>query len=356
MEQNKPTILYIDDEYYNLTTFVATFRHFYQIYTSTSAREAIDILKKHDISLIITDQRMPDMSGIEFFETIIPEYPQPVRMILTGFSDVDAIRQAINSGTVLRYITKPWEEKELKQIIDMGILIHELEKNERLFIKNLEQELIAQRKAIGMLKQYVPQPILKEMTELDLNTTNNQGELRSVTALVANFKPFMKVISAFDSKQLLMYLNTYLNIMIQSITKYHGHVYQIVGDELIALFDSDKQSSQLNAVQCSLEMINKLSEFKERTGLAIDSENVMDIGISSGQVFTGHLLTGYFLNDIAIGDPITQGFNLVALSQETPNTILIDEMTRSALPNSIITQPLSIKDQSIYKVIGKNEG
>ena len=117
-DKTKPAILYVDDEPANLESFVAGFRRHYTIYTSTSAIGAVEILKKHKVLLILTDQRMPEMTGVQFLEAIIPEYPNPVRMILTGFSDVEAITKAINSGSVLRYLTKPWDERELRIAID----------------------------------------------------------------------------------------------------------------------------------------------------------------------------------------------------------------------------------------------
>src|SRR6185312_5301415 len=109
MSNKKFSVLYIDDESHNLTAFMAEFRRYYNVFTTTSAREAIGILQKNDIDVIITDQRMPEMTGVQFLEAVISEFPNPVRMILTGFSDIDAITKAINTGSVLRYITKPWD-------------------------------------------------------------------------------------------------------------------------------------------------------------------------------------------------------------------------------------------------------
>ena len=101
------SILYIDDEENNLTSFKSTFRRDYHIHVASTGKQGLEILEKHNIQVVITDQRMPDMSGIEFLEQIVPLYPDCMRMIMTGFSDMDAIIQAINRGNIYRYISKP---------------------------------------------------------------------------------------------------------------------------------------------------------------------------------------------------------------------------------------------------------
>lgn len=79
----KYNILYVDDETNNLTAFVATFRRQFNVFTATSGREGMDIMRHNNIQIVITDQRMPEMTGVQFLESIIPEYPNTIRMILT---------------------------------------------------------------------------------------------------------------------------------------------------------------------------------------------------------------------------------------------------------------------------------
>ena len=141
-------ILYIDDEEDNLTVFYSTFRRDYQVHLASSGMEGLEILNKHEIHLVIADQRMPKMTGTEFLERIIPEFPDCIRMILTGYSDVEAIIEAINKGKVFRYITKPWNKEELHMTINNAFENYEQKvKNRRLIEdltqtnKHLEQEL-----------------------------------------------------------------------------------------------------------------------------------------------------------------------------------------------------------------------
>ena len=96
-------------------------------------------MKKNEIQLIITDQRMPEMTGIQFLEKIIPDYPDCIRMILTGFSDIEAIIQAINTGRVYRYITKPWNKEDLKINIDKALETYHLRDQNRKLIERLKE-------------------------------------------------------------------------------------------------------------------------------------------------------------------------------------------------------------------------
>jgi len=133
MTSKKPHILYVDDEEFNLTSFKATFRPFYTVHTAVSASDGTAILNQHPIELIITDQRMPGVTGVEFLEHVRAVHPKPIRMVLTGFADIEAIIDSINKGGVYRYITKPWEEDDLKMVIDGAIETYRLRgENSRL--------------------------------------------------------------------------------------------------------------------------------------------------------------------------------------------------------------------------------
>jgi two-component system, sensor histidine kinase and response regulator len=117
-EEKKIKVLYIDDEINNLLSFQALFRRKYKIFIASSAAEGINILKdENDINVIICDQRMPGTTGVEFFQVMLKSFPSPVRILLTGYTDVQAIIDAINKGEIFRYIKKPWDEFELQNAI-----------------------------------------------------------------------------------------------------------------------------------------------------------------------------------------------------------------------------------------------
>jgi response regulator RpfG family c-di-GMP phosphodiesterase len=139
MDENRINILYVDDEVNNLNTFKATFRKNYNIHIAESAEEGKKILKENPVEIIITDQRMPVMTGIEFLSSIIEEYPDAIRILLTGYSDIQAVIDAINKGQVYQYITKPWDENQLKMSIDKAYEVYSLRQENKQLIKSLLQ-------------------------------------------------------------------------------------------------------------------------------------------------------------------------------------------------------------------------
>ena len=139
MNSPKPTILYVDDELNNLTGFKATFRRDYNVFTANSAQEAREILSKQEFQAIISDQRMPDVTGVQFFQSILETYPNPVRILLTGYADIEAVVQAINEGHVYRYISKPWEERDLRLAIDNALKFYSAQNELRLRNSELEK-------------------------------------------------------------------------------------------------------------------------------------------------------------------------------------------------------------------------
>ena len=136
-------ILYVDDEQDNLIAFSAVLRRHYQIKTAQSGEEALALLKEQKFSLVISDQRMPRMTGVELFEQVKELYPDVVRIILTGYSDVKAIIDAINKGQVYHYITKPWDLDALKVIIENALEMYSL-KQDNQALTTEKSELLLQ--------------------------------------------------------------------------------------------------------------------------------------------------------------------------------------------------------------------
>ena len=132
-------VLYIDDEVENLRGFQFLYRNNYQIFTAQSAEEGFEILKNNKIKLILADQRMPKMTGVEFFEKASELYPDIIRIIITGYSDIEAIIKAINKGKIFKYISKPWDKDELKLIIDNAIWSYNIAAENRNLIESLRE-------------------------------------------------------------------------------------------------------------------------------------------------------------------------------------------------------------------------
>jgi len=107
-------VLYLDDEENNLIAFKALFRREFDVFTTTSPQEAVAYLNANEVPIILSDQKMPELSGVEFFELTLNDFPNAVRILVTGYADIEAVIDAINRGQVYRYVAKPWNENDLR--------------------------------------------------------------------------------------------------------------------------------------------------------------------------------------------------------------------------------------------------
>ncbi|MBL7718113.1 MAG: response regulator [Flavipsychrobacter sp.] len=154
MTNKKINILYVDDEVNNLVSFKATFRIKYNVFTAEGAAEATTILNDNDINIIITDQRMPGMTGVEFLESILKDHPDPIRILLTGYADMNAVIDAVNKGKIFHYLSKPWNEEELDMTIGRAFEVYnkrmaEKELNDKLTISNEQLEFLLRQKLLS---------------------------------------------------------------------------------------------------------------------------------------------------------------------------------------------------------------
>lgn len=139
-------IMVVDDEPANLRLLERLFRQDYKVLTAESGEEALSLLTQHDAALLISDQRMPNMSGLELLKQTAAMRPHMVRMLLTGYTDVGTLVEALNSGLVYRYMTKPWSNDELRLTVSRALehyeanrARHDLEMQNRRLVARLNE-------------------------------------------------------------------------------------------------------------------------------------------------------------------------------------------------------------------------
>lgn len=117
----KEIILVVDDEPANLRMLERLLRKEYTVLAATSGVVALELLKAHEVSLIITDQRMPEMNGTELLRQSMSINPEAAKIILTGHSDIEALIDAINSSRLHKYVSKPWDPVQLKEVVQNAV-------------------------------------------------------------------------------------------------------------------------------------------------------------------------------------------------------------------------------------------
>jgi len=310
-EHEKPSILYIDDEEDNLVVFNAAFRRDYKIYTAHSAAEGFEILKTKDIQIIITDQRMPSMTGIQFLQSL-PDEPEAIRMILTGFSDIEAVIEAINTGKVYRYITKPWNKDELKITLDKAYETFNLRKRNRILIEelrsaneNLEEKVADRTETINrqkieiedLLLNILPSEIAEELKKFGKSTPR---KYENATVMFADIHNFTLIGETLTPELLVDELDKCFRAFDAIIEKYGIEKIKTVGDAYLCVggLPTADETHPEKVVSAALNMQRYMEKYrteKEKVGGIGFS---IRIGIHSGPVIAGVVGAKKFAYDI----------------------------------------------------------
>jgi len=145
------TILFVDDELSILSTLKRLLRREpYDILTADSGQQGLDILAEKSVNIVISDMRMPHMSGAEFLQQVKQHYPQTKRIIMSGYADIEAVVDAVNKGGICHFISKPWDNDELKTII--CDLVADTQNQESQQIQTLQTIIREQQQEINTLK------------------------------------------------------------------------------------------------------------------------------------------------------------------------------------------------------------
>mgnify|MGYP001827181430 CR=1 FL=1 len=353
-------ILYVDDETHNLTSFVATFRQEYKIYTATNGNDALEIMRENEIKLVITDQRMPEMTGIQLLEKLSPEFPDSIRMILTGFSDIEVIIEAINSGRVFRYITKPWDENELRMTIENARQLFELQTRNKSLMEELQQKVEEQEQTLKLFIRYVPEQVFKKALQNSQDSIF-EGELREVAVLFCDIRGFTPLSEVLSPKEVVSFLNDYYQMMTEVVKQFNGSVIQFVGDEIFAAFGALElyPDNEINSVFCALKMMDTLPLLNEKYKKKFTTEIEIGIGINYGEVVAGNLGSEDRIRYSVTGDTVNTGKRIETITEDHPGVILISDTIYQKVKEVIEVkawEPQTVKGKKdkllVYEVLG----
>jgi two-component system sensor histidine kinase/response regulator len=292
---NIHTILYVDDDQENLRALRRLFRKHYDVLLAESGGEGLQLLHAHSpIPIIIADQRMPGMTGIEFLEKTIEISPDSIRMIITGFTDVQALIDAINTGRVYRYITKPWDEQELAVTIKRAIESYELKiKNTQLLVdlqhknedlersyktlQETQEKLIQSEKlaSIGRLASRIAHELRNpiqgirmgiELLKQDLSSDRHHTTLQHIDQEITAANKIVHDLLEYAREMTFEYTETDVNTLIEGvlynlaekITERQITVNTHYGDIGVIIADGIRiRQAMLNIIQNSIEAVEQ---------------------------------------------------------------------------------------------------
>jgi adenylate cyclase len=331
-------ILYVDDEEMNLVTFESAFEDDYRVLTASSGRQALDILARTDVAVVVTDLRMPEMTGVQLLEAIQARHPDTVRMILTGYADIESVIGAVNSGRVHQYITKPWKVDELQLVLDRALDYHRLVRHNQALLAELSQTAARERAIREAFQQFVPKPVVEQLLG-GRRRKQFTGELRIVAVLFSDVRGFTPLVAAQPPERIVSFLNRYFARMAEIVTQNHGTVLRYVGDGMLAVFGAPVSTldNEANAARAALAMIAALDEFNRTVALATVGQPVaIGIGIDRGEVIAANIGSPDRMAYEIVGDCANMASRIQDLTREHPNVAFVSQAVMSRLGDEFV--------------------
>ncbi|MHB8420058.1 MAG: sensor histidine kinase [Myxococcales bacterium] len=199
MEATAAGILYVDDEAPNRLVFGRTFERTFRLFLAETGEQALEILEREPVGVLLADQRLPGMRGTELLAIAKERYPNVVRMVLTAYSEIEVVLEAINQGLASRYILKPWAKAMLQEVLVAGLDVHRFQAQvAALQLRLIEQERFS---TIGTLLANVTHDIRNPLSYLCAYAETLGGALGNIQAWVAAVQSDGRLRPAFDLPQ-----------------------------------------------------------------------------------------------------------------------------------------------------------
>lgn len=303
------TIMLVDDEKHNLLTLSDLLSDDYNIITARDGQEGIELLQAHespeDIHLIISDQRMPRLSGVEFLHKTLEIIPRAKRILLTGFSDVDAIIDSINKGQIYKFILKPYEQFEMLTTVRRAIEVFELEAKN---VKLIEELKVALEKQVALNQasaRFVPHDLLRLLDKESI-TDVHLGDHTSteMAVMFSDIRGFTSLSEKMTPRASFDYINAYLSRISPIIREHNGFIVKYLGDGMMAVFPNGAK----DAVRAGIAKLREIHTFNEE--LQATNQELIRVGVG---VNIGPMMLGIVGESGRIqGDVLADAVNLTA--------------------------------------------
>jgi class 3 adenylate cyclase len=372
------TVLLVDDEPRVLDSLEALLGMDYRVLRAERPGEALEILAGERVAVVISDQRMPGMLGTELLSQSLDVSPATVRILLTAFTDADALMASINAANIYHFILKPWDPKELLHIIGQGVQRYRLgEERERLVrdlarnnadleaalaeLRAAQDRVVREASLRTQLQRYVS-PRLVDMAVANPALLEIPGEWRQATVLFADIRGFTRLIETTRAPVMIRLLDEYFNRMIDVIFGHGGTVEQLIGDEIVALFGVHEGADDAapRAVDAALDMIDGVRQLTRRWTEAGLPAFDIGIGLSSGRVMAGTIGSDRRRELIVVGRPMIAAARIQRMTRLFGAHIIAGEETFRQVSDSVSYRELGtprlkgLKARTVlYEILGK---
>ncbi|WP_440999501.1 adenylate/guanylate cyclase domain-containing protein [Fodinibius sp. SL11] len=363
MYQNSGNILFIADEQPSLSRFRQAYVDSYNVFTASSIKEAHQILTEYDIHVTVVQQMMPQMSGLQFCESISHEFPDLTNIIISSSEDTNSLQRAYKTGLIFRFISEPFSNLDLQMAIDNALQIQKAKFENNLLSQKISSYEDKQQDILDLFKKYVPGEVVSQALNTKKEDMMKPGESRVVSVLFADMRDFTKMTSDLPPSEVVRFLNDYWDILSVAIKDNKGSINKYIGDGLLAVFGAPVSyiNNHENAISAALQMVAALEEVNKKYSEKLGKEISIGIGINSGEVIVGNVGTDDFMEYTVIGNTVNTASRLEKISKDKSNSIIISERTYNLVKDSFQTSEfqevtLSEKNEVIKycEIIGPN--
>ena len=374
------TVLLVDDEPRVLDALEALLAMEHRILRAERPEVALRHLREEDVAVVVSDQRMAGLSGTELLTRSRDVAPDTIRVLLTAFTDTDALMDSINAAGVYHFLLKPWDPNELRHVVGRAVEHHRLcreretllgslaAKNAELeqalaHLRGAQDDLIREASVRSQLQRYVS-PRLVDLAVANPGILELPGDWREATVLFADIRGFTRLIESTTAPVVIQLLNEYFAEMIDVIFRHQGTVEQLVGDEIVALFGVPEPGTDvaLRAVRAAADMVEAVRRLATRW--TADGRPTFDIGIgiSSGRVLAGTIGSDRRRELIVVGRAMIAASRMQRMTRLFDAHIIVGEETFNQVNHLVDARELGRphlkgirQRQTLYEICGLRE-
>jgi two-component system, sensor histidine kinase ChiS len=341
---NRPRVLLVDDEPANLRMMAALLEREVELLEAPDGQAAWELIQSlpesETLSCIVSDQRMPRLTGVELFERVQPVMPRVVRIIVTGFVDVDAIIDSINKAEIYKFIVKPFDANDFKLTVKRAIEAHAMQQRLDAYHRELEAHNAAFRRFVpGEFLQHLDRPNILEVQLGD-------NALHDMTVLFADIVDFSSLSERMQPHENFRFLNSYLSRIGPIVRDHNGFVDKYLGDGVMGLFPHSRR----NALDAALDFRKDLVEYNAGRKRAGYQPIDVGVGIHSGVLLLGTIGESERMDTTVIADGVNVASRLECLTRIYRTGVIVSANVTSRLSEK---DPYSLRPLGRVRVKGR---